>query len=831
MSIYTANQSGNLSTAATWDLVRNTPTIHASTNITVTTAGVKTVGFTAPNTTNAATGVWVYATTYPSSGRNWTATLEESGAATAAVATILQTDMPVTAGWIYFRLGTPYVYTTTSASAYKWIIKSTTANSGTVGADSGGANPAYLSSEDTTGSPTTTDTIWIGPHNCTGSAITVTVDGTAGDIRGSSSNQNLTKTVSQGVQLGGSLTDSLAILKWDTASSASLSVTGMTIVTDGGEIQMGTVATPYPAANTATYTSRQGAGGTQTGIIIVSGSTGKCIMQGASRTYYNTTYVSGTGVAASPLVVSDAVDWNVGDRIAITATSANATNYNETEYKFIITKNSSTSYVLSATSGGAESAFTYTHDTNAKVLLLTRNVVFTNSVANQNLFMMNSLSSGYINLDWAYIKGMGGSGGTPTVNFPGYSMAIGLSQGSVGGFNGNTAGVAGVDYCVFDTTLQWGLTVHSTIPQTFTGNIFCASQAGTASSACAGLGVGPGVNGHTFIDHWFIGNTRMGINYGGVNCIFTNPHLSANNTGGTASQGAFYLNNGGTCTITTPNIHANRISGFALNGTTNTIVTSGELGTKGINETVDVLIVANSANSILFKTTNVGSATLVSGHTGGAVGATLIAFDTLNNTTNNHIWYTEYGSAQSTGSGLSDTTVRSASTLNVRINAEDSTTGFKYEYKVLAVPGNAVSTIGFIERNAAFATDTCLVELFLPGSTVADASQTMATTVGSYLVYNLAAIYSGTVSRYATVRISARTTTASAYVYVADISNGTNHIIDLTTWDNGQPSPIMFEQLGDAAAVWAVATNTLTTTGTTGKALVDISVIGPLNQL
>lgn len=816
MAIYTANQSGNLSSAATWDLVRNTPTIHATTNITVTTAGVKTVGFTAPNTTNKVTGVWVYAASYPTSGRNWTATLEESGVATAAVATILQTDMPVSVGWIYFRLGTPYQYTTTGASAYKWILKSTTANSGTAAADSGAANFAYLSTEDTTGSPTTTDACWIGPFNCTGSAITVTVDGTSGDIRQTSTTRT-NRQVTIPLLVGGSLTDSLAIIKWDTVSSSSLSVDGAIIVTDGGELQMGTVATPYPAANTATLTLRQGSGGTNIGLQHIG--TGKVILQGASRTYYNTTYVSGTGIAVSPLVVSDPVDWNVGDRIAITATSANGTNYNETEYKFIITKNSSTSYVLSSTSGGAESAFTFTHNTNAKVLLLTRNVNVTTSVQNQGFFCLAALKSGYNVVSWAYIKNMGGTGGTPTITQGIYGLTVGFVNG---GSSTPIAGIATVDYCVFDTPNTYGFINVSTVAsQTFTGNIFCASQSGGSGLTCAGLGIGPTVVSHTYTDHWFIGNARQGIEYRGVNCTFTNPHFSGNNTGGTAGNGAFYCANGAPFTMTTPNMHANRISGFMLAGTANAVVTSGEIGTKGVNQTADVSIASGSANSIVFKNTNVGSTTLVTGHTSGAVGATLVAFDTLNNTTNNHKWYTEYGSAQSTGSGLADTTVRTASTLNVRINAEDSTTGFKFEYKVLAVPGRAVSTIGFIERNAAFATDTCLIELFLPGSTVADASQTMATTVGSYLVYNVAAVYNGSISRFATVRISARTTTASAYVYVADISNGTNHIIDLTTWDNGQPSPIMFEQLGDAAAVWAVATSTLTTAGTTGKKLVD----------
>lgn len=814
MAILLANSSGNFNTAATWDTVANTPSIHASTNVSVTTAGVNSVTFTAPNTTNAVTGVAVYVGTYPAAGRDWTAELVESGVGTGSIATILQTDMPTdqtsaSTSWLYFRLATPYTYTTTGAGAYRWNFKSTTANSGSMGADGTSTTLVCIASTDNRNSaPTTSDQCWILAHNATSPAITVTVDGTTADIRGSGTNRGIRQTA-MGLMVGGSLTQSLAIIKFDTAASASLSVTGMTLVNSGGELQMGTVASPYPAAYTATWTNRQGAGGTNTGVYWFNNA--RVILQGASRSYYSTTYVSGTGVAASPLVVSDSVDWNVGDRIAVTATSANATNYQETEYKFIITKNSATSYVLSDTSGGSENAFTYTHNTNAKVLLLTRNVIVTSTVQTQNVFSApnstSALVSGYTDIDWSYIKNIGGAGGTATLT----------TSPSIYGIYIPPSSYTAIDYCVFDTVVTYGIINSSRIPQTYTGNIFCASGAGSVGATASGLGIN-GV-GHTFVDHYFIGNRRQGVEYRGINCTFTNPHFSGNNTDGIADNGAFYLANGAPVVVTTPNIHCNRIAGVTLNTTSNSIFSNGNIGGKGAN-TVDVAVVADSANKILFDNCVMGSSTTVSGYLDGADGATLIAFDTMNGTVNNHKWYTEYGSAQSTGAGLSDTNVRTSGTLNVRLNPENSSTGFKYEYQILAVPSRAVFALGFIERNAAFATDTCLVELFLPGSTVADASQTMATTVGTYLPFSIAATYNGTVSRYATVRISAKTTTASAYLYIADLFNGTNNITNFNTWYQGQPSMIMFEQLGDAAAVWAVPISTMTTSGTIGYFIV-----------
>lgn len=802
MAHLVANSSGNFNTAGTWDTVRNTPTLHATTNISVTTGGVKTVGFTAPNTTNAATGVMIFAASYPSSGRDWTATLEESGVATAAVATILQSDMPITAGWVYFRLATPYVYTTTTASAYKWIIKSTVANSGTVAADSGAGNPCFLSTENTNAAPGA-DQIYILAHNCT-TAITVTVDGTSGSVWGGTNDFvgfGLRKLTVNNCVIGGALANSTAVLEWDRTANSTCVFTTITGVYDGGEIRMGTVASPQPQGIKA-YLRKSG-----NSVRVTSLGTGIISMVGYPLTYYKTSYVSGAGTAASPLVVSDPVDWTVGDYIATTATSNNATNYNETEFRYIITKNSSTSYVLSSTSGGAETAYTYTHSTSAFIINLTRNVVCDNTTVSNSISIEPSSTSSSV-FQWANLLSLG-------------LASAGNSPSSVGAFALNipTVNNIPVDYCSFGSANGYALIIKSTSSTSYTGNIFYSSAAAAAQGTCAALGItGQNLN---FIDHIFISNSRQGVEYRGTNCTLTNPILISNNTGGIASQGALYLASGAPITVLNPKINCNRISGITLAGTSNSEILSGDIGTIGVNQDSDVAILAGAANNILFSSVNCGSTNLVTGHTSGAIGATLIAFDTLNGTVNNHIWYTEYGSARSTGAGLSDTTVRTSGTLNVRMYPENSTTGFSWSYKILAIPGRAVSALGFIQRNAAFSSDDCIVELFLPGSTVADATQTMGTTSGSYLVYNIAAVYSGSISRYATVKITGKTTNSSAYLYIADLFNGTNHIIDLTTWDNGQPSPIMFEQLGDAAAVWAVPLSTLTTAGTTGKKQVD----------
>jgi hypothetical protein len=221
---------------------------------------------------------------------------------------------------------------------------------------------------------------------------------------------------------------------------------------------------------------------------------------------------------------------------------------------------------------------------------------------------------------------------------------------------------------------------------------------------------------------------------------------------------------------------------------------------------------------ILFDNCLFGASTLVNGYSNLINNTGIIKFNKYNQTTNKHLWYGAYGIAQATGTGLTDTNVRTASSLALRIAPENSSTGFSWSFKILARASTYVGVGGYIQKNAAFGTDLCTVDLYLPGSTTPDATYTMPNDT-NWNVFNLAANYTGTVDLYATVTITAKSATASAYIYVDDIYNGTNKITALDVWDQGQPSPIMYEELGDAAGVWAVLQSTQTTAGTMGNRL------------
>ena len=363
-----ASSTGNLSSATLWETVTNVPTLHASTNLTINNSGTAsfTATYTAPNTTNAATGVLLYVNARGTAG-TLTVTLQDNSVDTAATASIAVTSL--TAGtWLYLRYGTPYTFASTSAGRYR-VKVTITGGSGTtsLAADSGGTTVAAFQIDSRTGALATTDDLLIAAPG--GSpAITVTAD--TDTTFGSGAN---TSAITSQRYLGAALTIGVGgELSWSASASATLTIKGCVNVGPGGTFAMGTVVTPIPTA----YTARVVFDPTATGDFGFYSANGSVVsLQGASRSYWKTTLASGVGTAASPLVTVDPVDWDVGDEIIISPTSSSATNYNETERRFIITKNSSTSYVLSSTSGGSETAFSFTHSTSAFVLLITRNVV------------------------------------------------------------------------------------------------------------------------------------------------------------------------------------------------------------------------------------------------------------------------------------------------------------------------------------------------------------------------------------------------------------------------------------------------------------------------
>jgi hypothetical protein len=796
MSVVVANATGDASTAI-WDTVTNTPSMHATTNISVSTTSVFSATFTAPNTTNACKGVLVCFAVLPTSLRNYTAVLQQATVDTAATVTVsnINTLTGTAPYWVYFKFATPFVFTTTVAGSYRFkFTGSGTAVTGALVADSGGLNFSYIAVDDRVASAANNE-LYILPPNM-GTGYTVTYSGSTTI----SNNVDVSTTITPRSVGFAALIGPGCVLQADTTASTTLTSKGHIVPCGGGEFRVGTSASPLSSAFTATINMSQAVSSQAT----IKPWDAKLTLQGASKTYTKTTYVSGNGTTGTPLIVGDTTGWAVNDELVIGTTRLNSDN----EYKFIKTI-SATSITLSDTAGGVESGLVNTHDAGAIIANLQRNIVVNgvSSAITTGLTITNVTTAGYVDMDWM-------------------RWATGIATLSI--VNG-VGVIAGMDNCVI-TQMNNGVVVStSKVTQTFSNNIIANPLNQASATQLGSFRVTANANNKTLSDILVFGNSvassRVGFTIGSYNVTLNRCMTFGGNVDRrSVFEGPFALSAAGSVTLNDCKAIGNKYVSVALGGATD--ITFNRFTSTSTETTPpdDVYAATDTYQTVLFNNSTFIGTSLVNNYA-NAIPGTLIRFNRYQNTDNTHIWYTVDGKAQSTGAALADTTVRTSGSLGVRL-APETVSGLYHSYKVIAKPSNYVGVSGFVQMNAAFAgaTNTSLViELYLPGSTTADATTTITKTASTWQAYSLGAVYSGTTYGYATVNVKAVNTDAiaAAYVYHDDILNGTNPITALDVWDAGQPSPIMFEQLGDAAAVWGVLTSGLTTTGTTGKVLAD----------
>lgn len=806
MAYRVTNGAGtNFNTAANWDEGVNSPTVHASTSITVTSGGVTSATFTAPNTTNACTGVLVPVAAVGTAG-TITAQLQENSAGWVDVAsanyTLNITSLRAST-LVFFEFTTPYVFAATTAGYYR-IKLSTSGASGTtsIAADSGGSNFSYLATMNNNVVPTTSDdVIFVSPNQ--GSELAISLD-TSPSI-GSGTNTSTAAFRSWGNALTFA---NNGVLSWPTSTSRTLTCKGNILLENAGELRIGSTGAKIATGTLARLAFDQNGVTCNYGITHLNG--GKFILQGTSLTYKSTTVSSGSGTSGSPLVTTDTTGWSVNDELVFVPVSNNAANYDESETRFIRTI-AGTSITLSATAGGAESGLTYSH-TAGYVFNLTRSVLIDTTDTTKAWYAdFNEITTiGNIDLDGCRLETTGsGVAGRTTITFSSISTELFTTddvvfyrqagtQGITFGNNNDTRTYTWLIFYDCNVTGNAGALFISSMRNKRFENCYAVDSTTrgffmSAASACDFVDCGA----------WACGRT-------------------------TTTSGGFGYQNASNIFLETCEAHANRGPGNEIATMPILYAFECQFGNKGYNQGNDIAITSDNFATALFESCLFGSPTTISNYTNAADG-TDISFQEFNQTANNHLWYTKYGSARSTGAGLPDTNVRTPGSLGLRIAPENATTGFSWQFRILANADSAVSIFGFIQKNAAFGTDDCDVELYLPGlvpgvSTPSD-TQAMPDNT-SWNVFNLAANYTGSVPLFATVRVVAKTTTSAAYVYVDDLYNGTNEITAFDVWYQGKPSEFMYAELGDPSAVWAVSTTTLTTPQTTGKQLVDALTTG-----
>lgn len=807
MAIRVANATANASTAI-WEPCLVTPAISTSTS-NVTNAGIFTGTFTAPNTSGKTTGVMIHVATVPSNGGNFVVTLQEATVDTACTATINNADIKL--GWQYVRFPTPYQWTAVTAGRYRFKISNSVGTSGALNLIAAASTVSFIDTYDSPATLGGTDNFLVpGFHNSGLTSIKVTVDGTSltnGDGADTGVSVSAPLTVGAGIQIcnGGEL-------EWDTAANATLQTRGSVVIHDGGTYDRRGNSSDRTIIAKHIIDNQTSAG--QYRIIAKQGAT--VLTNGYELTTPYAEYVSGTGTSGSRFTVDRATDWQAGDEIVIGGSA-----YGEREKRFIKTVYSSTTFQLSTTSGGAEAALTYTHTATETVVNITRNSLCVPENAARGTFFSNDIRvAANCNMNWSRWDNISQGSGTGVIQMD----------------NSGTADFT-IDYMVLNGNgggNRQGITFNSTTTRTITGLVcvdLASTNTGSGSIALGSIAV-PCIN-QNLVDCFNIGSTSQGLYltnaYGNT---VTNFRASAGNTTGAAAGASIHLASTGGNTFNDCRIDSTRIQGIYLAGSLGDTFNNLRSGAIGTN-TIDILTVTNFKNDILFADSNFSSATLVSNYLNQLEGSE-VRFQNMDDNTSKHRWYTNKGSWWSAGAGLTDTTVRTASSLALVSKPENNSTGSEWTFKIPANPTSAVGIFGYVYRNATFSSGTLKVELFLPGTLLTatpDDTYTFATTTGSWLPFNINAYYSGSVARYATVRITGVTATAGAYFFVDDLYDaGTgNKVAGLDLWDEGKPSEIMVQSDFSVvpAAVWAYS-DASTQASTMGKHQADLKLTNVL---
>ncbi len=504
-----------------------------------------------------------------------------------------------------------------------------------------------------------------------------------------------------------------------------------------------------------------------------------------------------------------------------TGITANATvmgtvvgHTSKSEYRYIKTKNSTTSYVLCTTAGGAEDALQYSPATTADIYNLSSSVQVTVNKRNQSY--MYTFDAGPANTTadptWWILDNcrMDYAGNGLAYNLG--ILANGYTAGSSSATINNTVFWAPAGTVIYDSA-----TPHST--WNISNVVFAGFQPGMSN-----VMVTSGYN-KTFTNIYavditgnFIYSSGSSNTYRVLRLWAISPELNSNPAIvllGNAFNNLFisaYIQGVNSGTI-------NR--GITLNGSLSNKFLNSEFGTVTKHYDTDIYCTSSTLNTMVFENCLFGSTNLITNYLNQFNGSE-IAFQKYQQTTNRHRWYTNTGSARSTGAGLEDTTVKTAGSLNLVLLPENNTVGFAWEFNVLA-PATSLSFInGYLQKNATFGSSIAKVELWLPGSdtsSTADASLTADNTTGTWQAFNVYKLYSGTAPGLSTVRITAISSTAGAYVYVADLFNSVGA---LNLWNSGKPAKqiAITDFSAVPAAVWGFPDGN-TQASTMGRRLVD----------
>lgn len=794
MAKFVAVQDGDFSDPTTWGRVTNTPTLHSNTNVLVVSGTPQTTAaFTAPSTSDFALGVLVF--DVPTPGTNiLTFTLQEdSGGGFADVATVNFDRTAKAQGnlWVFAELAVPYQFTTAAADAYRWKIENSSGSNAIAQSTTAGSI-AYMSVDSRTGAPGAGDEAFlVGPFFAEREVVVDTTGLALG---------NLAETTgTQARSLGHALYITSGKLLWAIDTDTELTCKGSIYMSALSFYEQGSVAAPVEEGVTSALLFDVDGSGGSCGLYLDNLAT--VSFHGAAREYWRTVPTGGVGTAADPVIFEDPVDWEVGDFLVFAPGSDNADNYSETEARYIITKNSATSYVLSSTSGGAEAALVEEH-AGARVVLMTRNVEVRATVATLGTWVRND-STLLLSARWMQMNRAGTGSGNHR-----HSFAIG--------------GQAKCDlrYCTSYGVASSGSTSAFDVRNTkqpcyMEGCVITPQLSGEPNGGFNGFAFSNAAN-QTLEDCISIATRSAAVSISGSNYTLERPEIWASGMAGLNNGG---IRHNGSFSVTVNHLRANAVFARVLYfaGNNADIVYEqpvfGDVATNG-GEQFYISSVDTYQRILIARPTLQPGATEITTYLIMTEGSE-VALSDVDGTINLNRVYKPNGVVSAAGPGLADTTARTDGNYSLRLAPETLAPGLRHEFYVRLRASSFGSAVGYLKKNATFGSDELTVEFYLPGSTEPDEMVVMPDDT-EWNTFALGADYTGTEDNFARVVIRARSVAPGAYVYLADIFNGTNSITGFKAQRGALPSPTMFEQAGDAAAVWQLLTEGMTTPGTMG---------------
>lgn len=785
MARLTANTSGLLS-GSIWEAsILATPPNPTATGTTITTTGIFTATFTAPNTSGKTTGVWFWFAT--TTVQNYIFTLQEATVDTACTVTVPSTSLVL--GWNYIRFPTPYQWTATTAGRYRFKIAAGTSSGGQV-ASSGGL-AIFMDTHDTVSTLATTDDAWVGGHiGATTTAIAVEVAGS--QTIGSGADKTSTTNLGTGRTGSAGLTIANGGRVWSDGTTANtLQCRGYITVGNGGEWDRPAHTTDFTVITKTIFDCE-----TANGNYWLSVQDGGSIdNSGAISDAPYAEYVSGTGTSGSHFLVDRDTDWVVGMEILV---EGNA--YNQIEKKFIKTVYNAREFQLADTAGGAEAALTHTHTATSTVAMITRNQIIEQTNSTRGAFFYNSNTvRANCKFDWARWNDMSFASSTG-----GFALR---PQSTTTPFDGSA------DHMVFsggNSNRNGFTTITTAASGTDTGIVmYLSPSTNTASGAFTiGSSTGTTVN-QTFNDLLFFGSTSQTlVATSAYNNTFNNCRFIGSNSSNAASGHAVAFYNSGVNTFNNCKFNTSRQQAIYSSGAVRTIFNNCTFADIGTNVT-EITPVSNTFNEIVFNNCTSGSATLVDNNENMLEGST-IGWHRLQDTDRNHRAYKRAVEIFSTGSGLSDTTADTtfdADSLAMKNTPLSATVYGTYDFALPQRAGTTINVPGRLYKTSGFNGD-CIMELYLDGSSTPDATYTLSGAHSTWIPFNLSADYtSGTDDRNARLRIKVRGTVGSVYLdTLFNASRTTNPIGSLDLWQDGTPNEYLVSTVASASeiagAVW-----------------------------